>query len=229
MAEKKEYVKLWLSYKSYFESYSAAEVGRLVLAMIEYRESGASPEFSGSERFIWPAIRRDIDEAMKAQEVSAEANRENGKKGGRPKKAEETEENPKNPFGFSESEKSHGQGQRTKDKVKDNGQGEYTPKPPNGRFVPPTVEEVAEYCKERGNKVDPQRFVDHYTANGWKVGGRGAMKDWKAAVRNWEKNGFETKKKNSMVGEDFSPSKERIKKSNDWLDKFLEDQGGAAL
>lgn len=56
-----------------------------------------------------------------------------------------------------------------------------------GRFTPPTVDEVAEYCRSRGNQVDAERFVDHYTANGWKVG-RNAMKDWKAAVRTWEKN-----------------------------------------
>ena len=55
------------------------------------------------------------------------------------------------------------------------------------RFKPPTVEEVADYCRERDNHVDPQRFVDHYTSNGWKVG-KNPMKDWKAAVRTWEKN-----------------------------------------
>lgn len=53
------------------------------------------------------------------------------------------------------------------------------------RFTPPTVEQVREYCFERGNDVDPQRFVDHYTANGWMVG-KTKMKDWKAAVRTWE-------------------------------------------
>ena len=56
------------------------------------------------------------------------------------------------------------------------------------RFVPPTVEEVAAYCLERGNHVDAQRWVDYYTANGWKVG-RNAMKDWKACVRTWERTG----------------------------------------
>ena len=55
------------------------------------------------------------------------------------------------------------------------------------RFKQPSLEEVADYCKERGNHVDPQRFVDYYTANGWKVG-KNPMKDWKAAVRTWEKN-----------------------------------------
>ena len=52
-------------------------------------------------------------------------------------------------------------------------------------FVPPTPEEVAEYCRERGNKVDPERFVNFYASKGWKVGNQ-AMKDWKAAVRTWE-------------------------------------------
>ena len=84
MGEKKEYVKLWLSYRSYFEAYSAAEVGRLVLAAMDYRESGAEPEFSGSERFIWPAIRRDIDESVAAQKAISASRSEAGKQGGRP-------------------------------------------------------------------------------------------------------------------------------------------------
>lgn len=84
MGDKKEYVKLWLSYRSYFEAYSAAEVGRLVLAAMDYRESGAEPEFSGSERFIWPAIRRDIDESVAAQKAISASRSEAGKQGGRP-------------------------------------------------------------------------------------------------------------------------------------------------
>lgn len=55
------------------------------------------------------------------------------------------------------------------------------------RFIPPTVQEVIEYCRERNNKVDPQRFIDHYESNGWIVG-KTKMKNWKAAVRTWEKN-----------------------------------------
>ena len=62
-------------------------------------------------------------------------------------------------------------------------------KPKKTRFIPPTVDEVRDYCDERGNDVDPQRFVDYYTANGWKVG-KNSMKDWKAAVRTWEHNSY---------------------------------------
>jgi len=53
----------------------------------------------------------------------------------------------------------------------------------------PTIEDIVAYCKERGNTVDPQAWMDHYTANGWRVG-RNPMKDWKAAVRTWEQNDY---------------------------------------
>ena len=56
------------------------------------------------------------------------------------------------------------------------------------RFKPPTVEEVKAYCIQRGNGVDPQRFVDYYTANGWVQGkAKKPIKDWKATVRTWER------------------------------------------
>ena len=54
-------------------------------------------------------------------------------------------------------------------------------------FVPPTIQEVADYCLERHNTVDPEKFVSYYESNGWMVG-RNKMKDWKAAVRTWERN-----------------------------------------
>lgn len=58
------------------------------------------------------------------------------------------------------------------------------------RFTPPSLEEVRDYCQQRNNSVDPQRFIDHYESNGWKVG-RNKMKDWKAAVRTWERSGYD--------------------------------------
>lgn len=55
-------------------------------------------------------------------------------------------------------------------------------------FKKPTVDEVRKYCQERQNNVDPERFVDYYESNGWKVG-RNSMKSWQAAVRTWERSG----------------------------------------
>lgn len=50
------------------------------------------------------------------------------------------------------------------------------------RFTPPTLEEVKSYVQERGNKIDPETFLNYYVANGWKD-----VKDWKAKVRVWER------------------------------------------
>ena len=57
----------------------------------------------------------------------------------------------------------------------------------NSQFIPPTLEEVTAYCRERNNNVDPQSFIDHYTANGWTIG-KSPMQDWKSAVRTWERS-----------------------------------------
>lgn len=73
-----------------------------------------------------------------------------------------------------------------KDKEK-RGSGKKEKKP---IFKKPTIEEIAAYCAERGNGVDPQRWHDFYTSNGWRVG-KNSMKDWRAAVRTWEKNGID--------------------------------------
>lgn len=54
-------------------------------------------------------------------------------------------------------------------------------------FSPPDIQDVKAYCMERKNNVDPERFIDFYEAKGWMVG-KNKMKDWRAAVRNWERN-----------------------------------------
>ena len=70
------------------------------------------------------------------------------------------------------------------------------------RFTPPSYDEVKAYCDERGNSIDPQRFIDYYQANGWKVG-KASMKDWKAAVRNWESREKPGEKKKELSQEDL--------------------------
>ncbi len=65
--------------------------------------------------------------------------------------------------------------------VNDNGSSKTTRK----RFVQPSLDEVKQYCVERHNSVDAQRFIDFYASKGWLIGNQ-PMKDWKAAVRTWE-------------------------------------------
>ena len=181
MAERKEYVKLWLSYEDYFREYDDESIGAIVRAMLAYRKNGEQLKFEGPERFIWPAIQRDIDESIKAQEAAYNVYRENGKKGGRPPKTSgflETKENQKNQSGFLETKKSQGQGQGQ-------GQGQSVISRAK-RFTPPTLAEVQSYVAERQSPVDPQGFIDFYESKGWLVG-KTPMKDWKAACRNAEK------------------------------------------
>ena len=66
------------------------------------------------------------------------------------------------------------------------------------RFTPPTLEEVKAYCLERRNGIDPQRFISSYQSKGWMVG-KSPMKDWKAAVRTWERSGFNTPQKAKSI------------------------------
>lgn len=65
------------------------------------------------------------------------------------------------------------------------------------RFVKPTVEDISDYCQERASNVDAVKFFDYYSSNGWRVG-KNPMKDWKAAVRTWEKNSTTEKGKSKV-------------------------------
>lgn len=80
------------------------------------------------------------------------------------------------------------------------------------RFCPPSLEEVAAYCYERQNQVNPQRFIDHYESNGWMVG-KNKMKSWKASVRTWESRG-------NGNGNNQGQSTSRAKRFSDELDEL---------
>lgn len=53
------------------------------------------------------------------------------------------------------------------------------------KFIPPTIQEVTQYCKERNNNINPNKFIDFYQAKGWLIG-KNKMVDWQASVRTWE-------------------------------------------
>ena len=75
--------------------------------------------------------------------------------------------------------------EKEKDKEKEN--DKERDKKPQKRFTPPTVDEVAEYCKELNYKIDPQYFIDYYVARGWELKPGQKVKDWKACIRTWKK------------------------------------------
>lgn len=71
-------------------------------------------------------------------------------------------------------------------------------KPPTARPVLPTLEQVKAYCLERSNNVNAEKWFDHYQSNGWRVG-KNPMKDWRAAVRTWEKSEYSTELKTREI------------------------------
>ena len=75
------------------------------MALIDYSESGVVTELDGISMMAFSFIQSQMDRDSKKYENRCSSNRENGKKGGRPKKENDTEENPKNPLGFEETEK----------------------------------------------------------------------------------------------------------------------------
>ena len=83
------------------------------------------------------------------------------------------------------------------------------------KFTPPTVEEVAAYCRERDNNIDAQHFIDYYEARNWMLG-KTKMKDWKAAVRTWEQR---NKKPGATI------SRHATKEDEDDLKRIMDKYG----
>lgn len=79
--------------------------GQLLMALIDYSESGVVPELDGISMMAFSFIQSQMNRDSKKYENRCSSNRENGKKGGRPKKENDSKENPKNPLGFEETEK----------------------------------------------------------------------------------------------------------------------------
>lgn len=167
-------------------------------------------------------VREQVTFDVRSYERKCEANKENGEKGGRPAKPEEpnkTQQNPTKPNSRdsdsdteidSEIEPEIG---IDSERLRSGESKSRTRK----RFRPPTVEEVEAYCFERNNKVDAERFVDYYTAKGWKVG-KNPMKDWKAAVRTWERRVTDAPKTSTF-------SSGMMQRSDDDMNKMLSDLG----
>lgn len=181
-----EYVPVFFDWVEVTGELTAQEKGRLIDAIVLYAQGGDWQEqIKGNERYLFPAFKKQIDRARETSGKRASA----GSIGGKQKQTEanaskckQTEAN------ASKNAKEYNNNNNNDKEYKNEVKGDEVPPTPQKaprRFTPPSVEEVAAYCRERGNSVSPQRFVDFYAAKGWRVGSA-AMKDWRAAVRTWE-------------------------------------------
>ena len=177
----REYFCAYHSYIKQCKGLSDGELGRLFRALLEYSASGKVPELNGRESVAFDFMSANIDRDAESYKDTCNRNRENISK-----RYERIRANTTVYETYQEKEEEKEKEELLKKDISNEISQKSTRQK---KFVPPTVEEVASYCLERKNKVDAAYFVDHYTSNGWKVGKQN-MKDWKAAVRTWEKNGY---------------------------------------
>ncbi len=176
-------------YRSFYEAIKGMEdsmCASCFRALCEYGLNGKEETSDPIAAAILTMAKPNIDKNNKRYE-NGKLGGEYGKLGGRPKK-ENPKEAPNKPQENPNETPKEKETEKETDTETENSVSRG--KKPRRVFTPPSVEEVKAYCQERGNKVDAERFVDYYTANGWKVG-KNSMKDWKAAVRNWEKQDAE--------------------------------------
>lgn len=202
MADKKSFV-LYCDYRQHFELLPPEDQGRLLMAIFDYVETGAEPSLEPIPMMAFSFIRAQLDRDLKKYEETCKRRAEAGRAGGYAKaanasKAKQTLANASKPSkakqnlaNLADNENGNGNGNGNVNGNVINlyrGNSDELPgEKKQTRFTPPTVEEVRAYCRERGNSVNPETFVDFYMGKGWMVG-KNKMKDWKAAVRTWEKN-----------------------------------------
>lgn len=202
----------FIFYRSFYEAIkelSDKETAECMRAICEYALDGKDIVVKGKTAKIVMAL-------IKPQLSANNKRYENGSKGGRPKK--ETN-------GFAETETNGYSPEKPNENVNVNvneNVNEEKETSKERRFVPPTVEEVRDYCRARNNSIDPETFVDFYKTKGWKVG-KSPMKDWQACVRTWEKSRREQKDTTVPVYDDSN----NMTISRDELDDILKEMNRA--
>ena len=179
-----------------------AERGQLFLAIFDYSEHGVIPDFAGAQQMAFAFIKTSLDRDAAAWEDKREKRREAGREGGKQRAANLANAS------FACADEADQANQAVPAPVPAPvpvpAIKKGTDKPPRApRFSPPSVDEVSAYCEERSNGVDAQTFCDFYASKGWKVG-NSPMKDWKAAVRSWERREREQNSHEKRGGWDFS-------------------------
>lgn len=188
-------------YRSFKESLSdLSNDDKLIMyeAISDYALDRIEPNLQGFPRALFKLVRPQLDANWRRFE--------NGRKGGAPsgnKNAVKEETTKKQPRNNLETTKKQAKTTWKQPNVNDNvnvndndndNENEnkkdidksISKKNSKKFFSPPNLEEVKEYCSERQNKVDAEKFINFYEAKGWMVG-KNKMKDWKAAIRTWEK------------------------------------------
>ena len=188
MREKKT-MMLFYDWLELFEELDDAEVGNLIRAIIKYDLTGEEPNYEDrSMRVVFKAMKNATDLSNDKYDAVGNARREAASKRW---KKDESKECKSTICNANDANAFFAEACNAKDALIDYTKLEVNKldsdsKPKAKRFTAPTVDQIKEYCAERGNGLDAQRFVDYYERQGWKLANGRPMVDWKAAVRTWE-------------------------------------------
>jgi len=162
---------------------SDEQAGKLFKAIKFYQKTKKTPDLDLMLDLVFTPFLNQFIRDDENYEKTCEARRVAGGKGGKQKVANASKSK-QNVANLADSDSKSDSDSDSDSKNKKDSK--------NKNFTPPTLEEVKNYCQERKNTVNPEKWISHYQSNGWKVG-KNQMKDWKAAVRTWEGNSFESK------------------------------------
>ncbi len=192
---------MYIDHMEQIELLTMEQRGILLTALMQYAAGQGLPELDPITNMAFSFIKSRMDKDLKKYEEVVNKRREAGRRGGIAK-AENARQNVAEPDTEHQTLANADKGQQTvanaksakqmvanvpdSEYVNDNDKKERHLKVSKEKFVPPTVEEVQEYCLKSGYTVDAEKFIDFYVSKGWMVG-KNKMKDWKAAVRNWSR------------------------------------------
>ena len=191
MAKDKKSVLIYVDWIATFNKLEDDEAGRLIKHFFSY-VNDLNPASDRLTELLFEPIKQQLKRDLKAYEQTCERNSLNA--------SLRWNKNNATACDRIRTNAKHADNDNDNDNDNDTN-NDNNSKRKSKRFSPPTLLEVEDYCFERKNTVDASKFIDYYTSNGWKVG-KNAMKDWRAAVRTWEKtqknNNNENKQRNGL-------------------------------
>lgn len=191
----REFLCVYLDMLPTLRNLGNAELGRLILAALEYSTDGTQPVgLVGKEAILWPMFMSQIDEDKEYQKKRSETNRQNAAKRYDRIRSNATASDGIRPHATACD--------RTNNNINNNNNNNKSisnNKSNNKKFIAPTREEVRLYAQERNSTVDPDRFFDFYDAGGWADSKGTPVRNWKQKFITWEKKDAETPKKPEKI------------------------------
>jgi len=196
---------LYQEYKKNISLLSQNQKGDLLDAIFSFNE-GVEIKLDPIVEMAFSFIKSDLERNKIKYQNIIERNKINGANGGRPKNPKEPKK-PSGLFGNPKEPKETLNDNEDDNEDKDDNKNEECKlindnldeikkneidleKPKTKKFKKPSIQEIKDYCQERKNSVDAEKFFDYYEARAWKE-----IKNWQACVRTWERNGYSSNSK----------------------------------